>query len=43
VLIFRHGFTLDEALHILLNENEELLNENVYIQPPEPNILTDEG
>lgn len=42
MLYFSRGFTLDEALHILLDENENLLNENLYIQPPEPNILTDE-
>jgi hypothetical protein len=26
----------------MLDENEEVMNENVYIQPPKPNILTDE-
>lgn len=39
---FRRSFTLDEALHILLDENEKLSNTNLYIELPEPNVLTDD-
>nr|XP_023023884.1 uncharacterized protein LOC111512028 [Leptinotarsa decemlineata] len=35
---FEHGFTLQEALEIAYSEDIDA----IYIEPPEPNVLTDE-
>jgi hypothetical protein len=41
-MIFRNGLSLQDVLDIIENDIDENEFESIYIEPPEPHVLTDE-